>query len=132
MGNVVFGDSRGCFETADYCTRSCPEPAQCIWVDRCGDSSSSAHYACLPFDLRFLTWIFVGCFIIVVLCCSALVVCFAIRAIRRALRHPIQTDGDIIFYNARNVHHFPHPGAIKYTNSADQREYNLKRNGYYY
>jgi len=43
----------------------------------------------------------VGCFIIVVICCSALVVCYAIRAIRHSLRHPIQTDGDIIFYNAR-------------------------------
>jgi len=55
----------------------------------------------ISFIFYFNRWIFVGCFIIVVICCSALVVCYAIRAIRHSLRHPIQTDGDIIFYNAR-------------------------------
>ena len=72
MGNIVIGDNLSCFETADYCrfwhiccmkhfhallpigARSCAQPAQCHWVDRCGDSSN-AHYACLPFDMRFLT-----------------------------------------------------------------------------
>uniref|UniRef100_A0A915NJS8 GH18 domain-containing protein n=1 Tax=Meloidogyne floridensis TaxID=298350 RepID=A0A915NJS8_9BILA len=53
-----FDDFNGKCSGTKYGTRSCPEPAQCIWVDRCGDSSTSAHYACLPFDLRFLTFVF--------------------------------------------------------------------------
>lgn len=50
-----------------------------------------------------------GVFVIVLLCCSSIVVCYAIRAIRASFRNPISTDHDIIFYNARNVHAFPHP-----------------------
>lgn len=45
------------------------------------------------------------------LCCSAIVVCYAIRAICASFRHALVTENDIVFYNA-NVHSFPHPATL--------------------
>ncbi|KAI3409776.1 hypothetical protein GPALN_006152 [Globodera pallida] len=139
MGNIVYSDKLTCYENADYCANSCPASAQCVYVDNCGESSK-AHYACLPFDTRLLTWILVISFLLVLLCCSALVVFYAFRVIRRSFRNPVQTDGDIVFYNARNVHNFPHPAAMKHPTAMEddgRHEYyyynnnNPRRNDYY-
>ncbi|KAL3116036.1 hypothetical protein niasHT_007336 [Heterodera trifolii] len=135
MGNIVYSDKLSCYESADYCARSCSASSQCVYVDNCGDSAN-AHYACLPFDTRLLTWILVVSFLVIVLCCSALVVFYALRVIRRSFRNPVQTDGDIVFYNARNVHNFPHPAAMKQPTVEDdgRQEYyynNSRRNDYY-
>lgn len=48
-----------------------------------------------------------GIFLVVVLSCSTLVVCYAIRAIRTSFQHALFTESDIVFYNARNVNNFP-------------------------
>ncbi|KAI1724139.1 hypothetical protein Ddc_05345 [Ditylenchus destructor] len=108
MGNVIYGEKLSCYENMETCSKACAR-FECIYVDKCGDASSTAHYVCLPFDTRFLMWVLVAAFLIVVLSCSALVACYAIRAIRASFRHALVTENDIVFYNASNVHAFPHP-----------------------
>lgn len=49
-----------------------------------------------------------GIFLLVVLGCSTIVVCYAIRAIRASFQNAVVTENDIVFYNA-NVQSFSHP-----------------------
>uniref|UniRef100_A0A915CTB3 Uncharacterized protein n=1 Tax=Ditylenchus dipsaci TaxID=166011 RepID=A0A915CTB3_9BILA len=95
MGNVIYGEKLTCYENMETCTKACAR-FECIYVDKCGAAGNSAHYVGL-----------VGIFLVVVVSCSALVVCYAIRAIRRSFRHALVTENDIIFSNASNVHTFP-------------------------
>uniref|UniRef100_A0A914C3K3 Secreted protein n=1 Tax=Acrobeloides nanus TaxID=290746 RepID=A0A914C3K3_9BILA len=68
--------------------------------------------------MQFFMWLIFGSFIIVLLCCSSLVACYACRAIRSSFRHAVGTEGDIIFQNPRGVIAMPHPGS-KYAHNYD-------------
>ncbi|KAI6205322.1 hypothetical protein M3Y96_00218900 [Aphelenchoides besseyi] len=125
MGNAVYGNKMTCYDTLEQCTLGCGH-YECVHIDKCYNSDG-AQYACLPIDLRFFLWILVGIFLVVVLVCSSIVACYAIRAIRATFRNSIQTDGDVIFYNARNVNTFPHPSSSQ--KSFD--EWNQRPDRYY-
>src|SRR4051812_36586813 len=101
MGNVFYSDKMTCFESVEACARSCPR-FECLYVDKC-NGMTSAHYACLPFDMRFFMqvtptgaylarrsshcrWLIVAIFLVVVLGCSCLVAFYALRAIRASFR----------------------------------------------
>jgi len=109
MGNAVYGEKMTCYETLEMCTQGCGR-YECVFVDK-RNANASHNYVCLPFDMRFLMWLLVGIFLLTVLICSGMVACYAVRAIRASFRNAIGTEGDIVFYNARNVHNFTHPAA---------------------
>ncbi|KAI6191761.1 hypothetical protein M3Y97_00262900 [Aphelenchoides bicaudatus] len=111
MGNAMYSERMTCYDTLEACSSSCGK-YECVFVNRCNGGDQGA-YACIPFDFRYFMWLLVGIFLTVVLVCSAIVVCYLLRVIRASFRNSINTDGDIIFYNARNVATFPHP-ANKY------------------
>ncbi|CAD5229256.1 unnamed protein product [Bursaphelenchus okinawaensis] len=119
MGNAVYGDKLTCYETLETCVQGCGK-YDCVYVDKC-NGSPDLTYVCLPFDMRFFMWIMVGVFLVTVLICSGIVACYALRAIRASFRNSLRTDGDIVFYNARNVHTFPHPANGKWRDDQDSR-----------
>jgi hypothetical protein len=133
MGNAIYGKNLSCYDTIEHCSSQCGK-YECVFVDKC-NGNANLNYICLPVDTRYFAWILFACFLIVIVTCSAIVACYACRAIKHSFRHAVGTDGDIIFYNTRNVMTVPHPGAYKYGNyreeSREERDWNLRKNGYY-
>jgi hypothetical protein len=134
MGNAIYGKNLSCFDTVEHCAEHCGK-YECVFVDKC-NGNANLNYICLPIDTRYLTWILFACFLIVILTCSAIVACYACRAIKHSFRHAIATENDIIFYNTRNVVTMPHPAAKQYRDYREpprenEREWNLRKNGYY-
>uniref|UniRef100_A0A7E4ZXB2 Uncharacterized protein n=1 Tax=Panagrellus redivivus TaxID=6233 RepID=A0A7E4ZXB2_PANRE len=135
MGNVIYGKNLPCFDTIQSCAEKCGK-AECVFVDKC-NGNSSLNYVCLPIDMRILTLILFASCLLVVGICSCIVACYACRAIKASFRNAVGTDGDIVFYNARNVVNMPHPAVDEFghykapTRERDsQRDWNLRHNGY--
>ncbi|MCP9257359.1 hypothetical protein DINM_000609 [Dirofilaria immitis] len=83
-----------CFDTLETCRKSCTR-WQCIHVDYCNGRSNK--YACSPVDSRLISWIMLGSFLIVLLCCSMLIGYYACCMLQNRLRHSIQTDYKVTF-----------------------------------
>ncbi|CAJ0593463.1 unnamed protein product [Cylicocyclus nassatus] len=103
MGNAVYTDQLVCHDTIEACKASCSY--ECVFTDKCNGAANK--YLCVPVDFRWLTWLIFGCFLIVVLCCSSLVACYACRAIRASVRNQQMhyPDRDVVFTNPGRVHH---------------------------
>uniref|UniRef100_A0A8R1TSH1 Uncharacterized protein n=1 Tax=Onchocerca volvulus TaxID=6282 RepID=A0A8R1TSH1_ONCVO len=96
MGDRNFDKMTMCFDTLEACQKSCVG-WQCIHADYCDGYSNK--YICSPIDSRLLSWIMIGSFLIVVLCCSMLVACYACWLLQIRLRYPIQTNYKVTFQN---------------------------------
>ncbi|KHN74635.1 hypothetical protein Tcan_10635 [Toxocara canis] len=107
MGNAVHGDHLVCYDTLESCKSHC-DGSECFYVSNCNNSNTS-NYVCLPIDPRFLMWLILGSFLIVLLCCSSLVACYVCRLLKIGLRRPIKTDSEIVFQNTGPVHAYTYP-----------------------
>ncbi|VDM92706.1 unnamed protein product, partial [Litomosoides sigmodontis] len=70
---------------------------QCIHADYCNGLSN--RYICLPIDSRFIPWILFGSIIVVLSCCSTLIVCYACWLLQVRVRHPIAANYKVTFQN---------------------------------
>uniref|UniRef100_A0AC34QDX8 Uncharacterized protein n=1 Tax=Panagrolaimus sp. JU765 TaxID=591449 RepID=A0AC34QDX8_9BILA len=136
MGNAIYSEGKvTCFDTIETCAAHCGKH-ECIFVNKCS-GNAELNYVCFPIDTRLMAWLIFGSFLIVIVVCSSVVACYACRAIKHSFQHAIGTDGDIVFYGARNVVNLPHPAASKYGHYREpprpesEREFNLRRNGYF-
>ncbi|KAK5977684.1 hypothetical protein GCK32_012934 [Trichostrongylus colubriformis] len=104
MGNVVYTDQAVCYDTVQECKAMC-QSGECVFGDKC--NGALKKYLCLPIDIRFITWLMFGCFLIVLLVCSSLVACYISRAIRASIRWQTahSPHHEVVFNNPGRIHH---------------------------
>ncbi|KAL3989899.1 hypothetical protein ACH3XW_29505 [Acanthocheilonema viteae] len=96
MGDKIFDEMEVCFDNLKACQESCPG-WQCLRADFCNGLSNK--YVCLPIDSRFLSWILLVSFLIVLSCCSMLILCYTCWFLQVRTRHPILTNYETTFQN---------------------------------
>ncbi|CAD6185333.1 unnamed protein product [Caenorhabditis auriculariae] len=104
MGNAVYTDQMVCHDTLETCKSHC-DKSECVFVDKCNNLGQK--FICVPFDPRFLFWIIIISFLIVLLTCSSLVACYICRAVRRSYQMQVEYNNsrEVVFNNPGRVHH---------------------------
>ncbi|CAP35187.1 Protein CBG17563 [Caenorhabditis briggsae] len=103
MGNAIHSEQLVCHDTMDVCRSHC-DKSECVFIQNCNNMGQK--YICAPIDPHFLTWAMLISFVLTVLGCASLVVCYVLRALRRSFRLQAQNPGqEVIFENPGRVHH---------------------------
>ncbi|CAL2049373.1 unnamed protein product [Caenorhabditis brenneri] len=104
MGNAMYTDQVVCHDTMETCRAHC-DKSECVFMDNCNNMGKK--FVCIPFDPRFMMWIMIISFFIVLLTCSSLVACYICRAVRRSYQMQVQynSNREVVFQNPGRVHH---------------------------